>query len=60
MRRFVVVCRRDLKVNADKNKVMLLGREEGLECEVYVGGIHLEHVSEFQIFGMCFGRIMYR
>ena len=28
---FVEVCRRGLKVNAGKNKVMVLGREERLE-----------------------------
>ena len=32
--RFAQVCRRrDLKVNADKSKVMVLGGEEGLGCE---------------------------
>ena len=46
--RFVEVCRRrGLKVNSDKSKVMVLNEEEGLECEVYVDGISLEHVSEF-------------
>ena len=35
MGRFVNVCRRkDLKVNADKSKVMVLRGEDGLECEV--------------------------
>ena len=35
--RFVEVCkRRGLKVNAGKSKVMVLGREEGLEGEVWV------------------------
>ena len=28
---------------------MVLNGVEGLECEVYVGGIRLEHVSEFNI-----------
>ena len=37
---FVEVCRRrGLKVNAGKSKVMVLGGEEGLECEVWVEGI---------------------
>ena len=36
MGQFVEVCRRDLKVNAGKSKVMLLNGVEGLECEVYV------------------------
>ena len=30
--RFIDVCRRSLKVNADKSKVMVLGI---LECEIY-------------------------
>ena len=35
--RFIEVCRRrGLKFNASKNKVTLLGGEEGLECEVCV------------------------
>ena len=34
---FIEVCRRScLKANAGKSKVMLLGGEEGLECEVCV------------------------
>ena len=46
---FAEVCmRRGLKVNAGKSKVMVLNREEGLQCEVHVDGIHLEHVSEFK------------
>ena len=50
--RFAEVCRRRrLKVNAGKSKVMVLNGEEGLECEVLVDGIRLEHVS---IFGVCF------
>ena len=47
--RFVEVCRRGLKVNAGKGKVMILNREEGLECEIYVDGIRLDHVSELKI-----------
>ena len=43
--------RRGLKFNADKSKVMLLNREEGLECEVHVDGIRLENVSEFKYLG---------
>ena len=34
--RFVEVCRRSLKVNAGTSKVMMLGGEEGLECEICV------------------------
>ena len=37
--------RRDLKVNAGKSKVMVLGGEEGLECEVSIDGIRLENIS---------------
>ena len=49
MGRFSEVCRRrGLKVYAGKSKVMVLNREEELECEVHVGGIHLEHDSEFK------------
>ena len=43
--------RRGLKVNADKSKVMVLNGEEGLECEVHVDGICLEHISEFKYLG---------
>ena len=47
--RFSEVCRRrGLKANAGKSKVMVLNGDEGLECEVYIGMIHLEHVSEFK------------
>ena len=47
--RIVEVCRRrGLKVYANKNKVMVLNAEEGLECEVHVDGIRLEPVSEFK------------
>ena len=48
--RFVQVCRRVLKVTADKSKVMVLVEEEKLECEVCIDGIRLEHVSEFKHF----------
>ena len=43
------MCRRKgLKVNAGKSKLMVLGGEDGLECEVCVDGIRLEHVSEYK------------
>ena len=52
VRWFAEVCRRrGLKVNADKSKVRVQNGEDGLECEVHVDGIHLEHVSEFKYFG---------
>ena len=53
-RRLAEVCRRRLKVNADKSKVIVLNGEEGLEYYVYVDWIRLEHVSG------CFERIRYR
>ena len=31
---------------------MVLGREEGLECEACVEGMRLEHVSEFKYLGV--------
>ena len=40
--RFVEVCRRGLKVNTDRSKVMVLNEEYGLECEVRVDGMRLE------------------
>ena len=48
---FVEVCRkRDLKVNADKNKVMGIGGEEGLGCKIHVDGARLS--IRVQIFGV--------
>ena len=49
--------RRGLKVNAGKSKVMLLVREEELECEIFVDGICLEHVSEFTDEADCSKRV---
>ena len=50
MQRFVEVCRRrGLKINASKSKVMAMNEEKGLECEVHVDGIRLEHVSKSNI-----------
>ena len=50
--RFAGMCRRRcLKVNAGKSKVMVLNGKEGLECEIHVDGIRLEHVSEFKHLG---------
>ena len=49
---FVEVCRRrGVKVNAGKSKVIVLNGEESLECEVYIDGIRLQHVSEFKYLG---------
>ena len=50
--RFVEVYRRrGLKINAGKNKVMVMKGEEGLECEVDVDGVRLELVSKFKYLG---------
>ena len=49
--RFAELYRRGLKVNSGKSKVMVLNGEEGLECEVHIDGIRLEHVSEFKYLG---------
>ena len=46
-----VMVGRSVKVNTGKSKVILLNGEEGLECEVHVAGIRLEHVSELKYFG---------
>ena len=43
--------RRGLKVNASKSKWIVLAGKEGLQCEVCVEGISLEHVSEFKYLG---------
>ena len=52
---FVEVCRRrGLKVSAGKSMVMVLGGEEGLECEVCIDGICLEHVSKCKYLGCVF------
>ena len=52
LRLFAEVCRRrGMKVNGGKSKGMILNGEEGLECEVPVHGIRLEHVSEFKYLG---------
>ena len=51
---FVELCRRrGLNVSTSKSRVIVLNREEGLECKVYVDEIRLEHVSEFKYLG-CF------
>ena len=49
---FVEVCRRiSLKVNADKNRVMVLCGEEGLGCEIRLDGARLEQVSDLKYLG---------
>ena len=50
--RFAEVCRRRrLKFNGVKSKEMVMNGEEGLEYEVHIDGICLEHVSEFKYLG---------
>ena len=49
--RYVEVCRRGLKVNADKREVMVLGVEEGLRCEICRWSTIGESVR-VQIFGL--------
>ena len=53
MGRFVGVCRRGLKLNGSKSKVIVMNGEEGLECEpeVHIDEVCLEHVSEFKYLG---------
>ena len=49
---FAEVCKkRGLNVSEGKSKLMVLNGEEGLECEVHVDWIRLEHVSEFKYLG---------
>ena len=38
-------------MKAGESKVIVLNGKEGLECEVYVDGICLEHVSKFKYLG---------
>ena len=37
-----------MNINTGKSKVIVLNEEKGLECEIHVDGILLEHVSEFK------------
>ena len=48
--RFAEVCKRRerMKVNAGNIKVMVPNGEEGVEFEVHVDEIRIEHVSEFK------------
>ena len=39
------------KVNAGKSKVMVMNGKDVLECEVYIDGVCLEHVSKFKYLG---------
>ena len=40
--------RKGLKSNANKNKVMVVGGENGLECEIRVDEVRLEKVSQLK------------
>ena len=52
MGRFVEACERiGLKVHPSKSMVMVLGGEEGVECEVCEDGMRLEYVPEFKYLG---------
>ena len=52
MGRFVKVCKRaGMKSNASKSKVIVLGEEEWVECDVCVDGMRLQHMSEFKYLG---------
>ena len=51
---FIEVCRKCLKPNAGKSKVMVLSGEEGLECKICVDRMQLEEVQEFKYL-VCFG-----
>ena len=49
---FIEVFRRGgLKFNAAKSKVKVLNGREGLKCEVYIDGIHVEDILEFKYLG---------
>ena len=45
--------KKGLNVNANTSKMMVLGVDKGLECEVHVDRVQLEQVSEFRYLG-CF------
>ena len=52
VRHFVEVCRRrSQKVNTDKIKLMVLGGEKGLECEIRVDRARLDQLSKFKYLG---------
>ena len=48
---FVEVCRRGLKFSAGKNKVMVLGGEEGLECKIMWIGYNWRECQELKYLG---------
>ena len=41
-------CVGEEKVNVGKSNVMVMNREKGMECEVHVHRIRLEHVSKLK------------
>ena len=45
----------DLKVNADKSKLMVLCEEDGLVCEALVNGMWLDQMAEFKYLGYILG-----
>ena len=48
VRRFIKVCRKGLKFNADKRNLKMLGWMEALGYDICVEGARLEQVSEFK------------
>ena len=48
--------RRGLKVNANKRKVKVINGEEGLEYELHIERVCLEHASKFKYLGCVFGK----
>ena len=52
VKRFAEMCRkRGLKKSGGKSKAIAMNGGEGLECEVHIDGIRLEHVSKFKYLG---------
>ena len=52
---FFEVCRRGLKVKANKNRLMVLGGEERLKCKIHVDRERFDQMSKLKIFGIYFG-----
>ena len=46
------MCRGGLEDNAGKSKVMMSNGEEGLECEIRIDRMYLEHVSSLNTKGV--------
>ena len=48
--------KRGLKVNAEKSKMMVLGEEKELECEICLDRLRFEQLSEFKYLGCGFDK----